>query len=65
MQREWRELSKAEKLLVLEAFEKDIKGETDKMMREINEMFHVQKLPIRLEVEIRMVFDPNNDPRLE
>ena len=63
MQREWKTLSKGERLVILEEFEKVISAEIDNMKREINAMFDKQKLPIRLEVEMRMVFDRNDDPR--
>jgi len=61
----WSELTPRQRLAMLDLMQSTMQAEIDKHVAEINADLERRDIPARVEFEVRVVIDPNRDPRLE
>jgi hypothetical protein len=61
----WPHLTPHQRLAILDLMKSTMQAELDKHIAEMNAEFASGGIPLRIEVDVRMVFDHNRDPRLE
>ena len=62
---EWFEMSPRQRLAMLDLMQATMQAEINKHVGDINAYFDERGVPAHVEVEVRLVMDPNRDPRLE
>lgn len=61
----WPNLTPHQRLAVADLMRSTMQAELDRHVAELNAELATGGVPLRVEIDVRMLFDPNRDPRLE